>query len=75
MNDQLASICLKSGVGLLGAAVATNDLSQMYAVVDPHVTFWSRVFGMVLCVCSIVAVLITIRRRWNDPNFSDRKDE
>lgn len=63
MPLDLAKLGAKCGVGLLGAAVATNDIPQIYARLDPHVAFFSRVGGLVLCALSIWAVSLTIRKR------------
>ena len=59
----LAKLYVKSAVGLIGATVATNDIPQIYASLDPHLAFWSRILGLVLCVLSIWAVSLTIRKR------------
>lgn len=63
MHLDLAKIYVKSAIGLIGAAVATNDIPQIYASLDPHLAFWSRVLGLVLCTLSIWAVSLTIRKR------------
>lgn len=78
MHEKLSALVVKAGVGLLGAAVATNDMPLLYAKLDPHIIFWSRLGGLVLCAFSIVAVALTIRRRLrNDATDSgiDREDE
>lgn len=63
MHLDLAKLSVKCGLGLLGAAVATNDIPQIYAQLDPHVAFLSRVGGLILCILSIWAVSLTIRKR------------
>ncbi len=63
MHLDLAKLSVKCGLGLIGAAVATNDIPQIYARLDPHVAFFSRVGGLILCVLSIWAVSLTIRKR------------
>lgn len=77
MNEKLSAIAVKTGVGLLGAAVATNDVPEIYAALDPHIVFWSRLCGLVLCLCSIVAVVLTIRRRLRTEQVdsASREDE
>ena len=71
MHLDLAKLSLKCGLGLIGAAVATNDLPQIYARLDPHVAFWSRLLGLVLCVLSIWAVSLTIRKRRMEDGHAD----
>lgn len=63
MHLDLAKLYVKSAVGLIGATVATNDIPQIYASLNPHLAFWSRILGLVLCVLSIWAVSLTIRKR------------
>lgn len=78
MHEKIGAVVFKAGVGLLGAAVATNDVPLLYAQLDPHIIFWSRLCGLVLCICSIVAVALTIRKRLRqDATDSgiDREDE
>ena len=63
MHIDLAKLSLKTGLGLIGATIATNDIPQIYATLDPHITFASRLGGLVLCALSIWAVCLTIRKR------------
>ncbi len=71
MHLDLAKLSVKCGLGLIGAAVATNDIPQIYARLEPHVALWSRLLGLVLCVLSIWAVSLTIRKRRMDDGRTD----
>lgn len=78
MHEKISAVVIKAGVGLIGAAVATNDVPLLYAKLDPHIIFWSRLCGLVLCLCSIVAVGLTIRKRLRQDDTApeiDREDE
>ena len=63
MHIDLAKLSVKCAPGLIGAAVATNGIPQIYDQLDPHVAFFSRVGGLILCALSIWAVILTIRKR------------